>query len=326
MEITASIISETPDIQLSISGEIIYAHRETRDLHMQIVSPSRIVRPQNSGKEKPLIVEGVELPGRHNDGKRQPPGRSIPKSPAVILVPGSGFDGVRGIAVQEIDTAVNLAQRGFTAAIIEYRGSYFDDAHYPAYAQDVKEAVRFLRANAEEYGVDPDHIALLGGSSGGHAVAMAGLTPGEEIFDIGDNLNQSSEVNAVICFFGPVDPQDLLADRMEEHKQLRPGEKNYPFEAYEIYAEEFEKDIEKHLFESSVSNHIRNDVKLPALACFTGDKDGLIPLRQGLRLCQNVRDAGGVSEFYRIIGGEHGRGCFFERTYELISKFLRLYI
>ena len=61
---------------------------------------------------------------------------------------------------------VELAKLGFVVASIEYRGTYKEDVRFPAAVQDTKEAIRFLRANAETYHVDPAHVMLLGDSSG----------------------------------------------------------------------------------------------------------------------------------------------------------------
>lgn len=325
MEITYSIISETFNSPAVVMPEVVYAKRDTRDLRMQLVTPGQVMGGGARRELRPLVVDGVVVPHRHRgDDKPMPPRKKEKKYPVIVICPGSGFDGTMGFRLQ--DTAIELAHRGYASAIIEYRGEQFDRAAYPAYVQDCKEAVRFLRANADRFNIDAEHIALLGDSSGGNCVAMAGLTPDDPMFEIGENLEQSSAVNAVITFYGPVDPVYLLEDRFSENKPLRPGEKRYPFEAYEIYEDKFEEDVEGHLYECSVSNHLKPGAKYPAFAYFIGDNDDLIPMKQGLRLCQNIRDCGGRAELYRIIGAGHGSGCFFPGTFDLISKFLDAFI
>ena len=93
---------------------------------------------------------------------------------------------------------VELARAGFVAASISYRGTYRDDVVFPAAVQDMKEAVRFLRANADAYHIDVDRVGLLGDSSGGNTAAMAALADGAP-FDIGENLDQSSAAKACCC-------------------------------------------------------------------------------------------------------------------------------
>lgn len=336
MDITSSIISTEPSGYISAIKEVVYAHRDTRDLKMQIFFPEMPAQEEKNTKVRPLIVDGIQVTNRHRGDDNPRPQRQEgggKRYPAVLFCMGSGFDGTRGFGRQ--DVAIELARGGFVTAIIEYRGSLLDHAHYPAYVQDCKEAVRFLRTNAEQFRIDPTHIALMGESSGGNAAAMAGLTPGDPLFEIGEHLNQSSDVSAVICFFGPVDPQYLLSDRLKEHKTLRPGEAecdpdigeiHYAFEAHEIYDETFEEDPEKHAFECSVSNHLKAGTNLPALAYFVGDEDDLIPMEQGLRLCRNLRNLGGRAEFYRIIGGSHGADCYFEGSLQLVKQFLHRFI
>ncbi len=337
MEITATITPETAIANINVSEKMVYAHRQTRDLKMQITSPARIGKgPGGPQFKRALVVEGTLVKNRHRGDEPMPmhPMGERKKYPVIVYCPGSGFDGTEGANGGAM--AFEFARRGYAVAVIEYRGSLLDDAHYPAYVQDAKEAVRFLRANAEKFSIDTDKIILMGTSSGGNAAAMAAMTAGEKIFDIGENLEYSSEVSAVVCFCSPLDPQYLLQDKKDANYELRPGEKNYSFEAYEIYEDTFEDDPEGHLFECSVSNHICEGKKLPAIACFNGDSDTLIPLMQGKRVCQKVIDCGGNAEFYVVVGGGHGSGAprnpqiqqpdFCGETFEAMEAFFKKYV
>ncbi len=96
---------------------------------------------------------------------------------------------------------VQLARKGYIIATIEYRMS--STRHFPAQIEDVKSAIRYLRAHAEAFHIDPDCIAVGGESAGGHLAALAGVTGERSEFDQGDNLEQSSHVSAVLDFYGP---------------------------------------------------------------------------------------------------------------------------
>ncbi len=96
---------------------------------------------------------------------------------------------------------VQLARKGYIIASIEYRMS--GTKHFPAQIEDVKSAIRYLRAHAEEFHIDPDRIAVGGESAGGHLAALAGVTGGKKEFDRGENLDRSSSVCAVLDFYGP---------------------------------------------------------------------------------------------------------------------------
>ena len=88
-------------------------------------------------------------------------------------------------------------------AIVEHRHSM--EAKAPAQVQDVKAAIRFMRANAEKYNIDPFRIGIWGGSSGGHLAALVGTSDGVGEFMTEDNQLQPSCVQAVVDFSGPTD-------------------------------------------------------------------------------------------------------------------------
>lgn len=103
-----------------------------------------------------------------------PAGRQLP---LVVLVHGGGWKA--GYRAEFAPMAVRLAQRGYAAATLSYRLS--GEAPYPAAVQDVQAAVRWLRAHAAQYRLDPQRVALAGGSAGGQIASLAGVTsaPGE---------------------------------------------------------------------------------------------------------------------------------------------------
>jgi acetyl esterase/lipase len=100
--------------------------------------------------------------------------------------------------------AVPLVTKGYAVASVNYRLS--QHAVFPAQIADCKAAIRWLRAHAAKYQIDPDHIGVWGASAGGHLVAMLGTTGGaKELEGTGGNLDQSSRVQCVVDWFGPSD-------------------------------------------------------------------------------------------------------------------------
>lgn len=94
-----------------------------------------------------------------------------------------------------------LASAGYAVASVNYRLA--PQFKYPAQIEDVKCAIRYLRANAPTYGLNASEIFAFGTSAGGQLVALAALTGGHSAFDVGPYLNQPSNVRAVVDMFGP---------------------------------------------------------------------------------------------------------------------------
>jgi acetyl esterase/lipase len=122
--------------------------------------------------------------------------------PTVLCIHGGGFragtrDGYDGLCIQ-------LAERGYVAATITYRLS--PKFKFPAAVHDTKAAVRWLRANAAAYKINPERIGVTGGSAGGHLAQFLAVTAHVPEFEgTGGNPEQSSSVSCVVNFFGPSD-------------------------------------------------------------------------------------------------------------------------
>ena len=148
-------------------------------------------------------------------------------APAVVYVGGGGFIMAPKEAAQPLRAYV--AEAGFVVASIQYRtirnGATFRDG-----VADVKSAVRFLRANAATYGIDSQRMAIWGESAGGY-LAMAALTAGDLDFDAGDNLDQSSSVQAVVDKFGASDVS-RIGDDFDATTRAQPVEWRQPPSLY----------------------------------------------------------------------------------------------
>jgi acetyl esterase/lipase len=122
--------------------------------------------------------------------------------PAVICIHGGGFragtrESFNGLCLQ-------LADRGYVAVTVSYRLA--PKYQFPAAVYDVKAAVRWMRANAAKYQIDPDRIGTTGGSAGGHLAQFLGVTSGVKKFEgDGGNSEYSSSVKCVVNFYGPSD-------------------------------------------------------------------------------------------------------------------------
>lgn len=197
--------------------------------------------------------------------------------------------------------------KGYAIASINYRFS--QHAIFPAQLEDCKAAIRWLRAHAKTYNLNPDQFAVYGGSAGGHLVALLGTTGDIKTFDVGANLNMSSKVQAVCDFYGP---SDFLYDETTASadfvKRL-----NDPNDAVPQLIGGPVKEMRDAARKASPVSYITTNA-LPPFLIIHGDKDPIVPFSQSERLFNVLRDAKGDVQLHCIKNGEHGKGCFGSET------------
>ena len=133
--------------------------------------------------------------------------------PAVLCIHGGGFRAGSREGYNKL--CLTLAQRGFVAATISYRLAPMHQ--FPAAVHDTKAAVRWLRANAAKYGINPDRIGVTGGSAGGHLAQFLGVTAGVKEFEGVDNPGFSSAVTCVVNVYGPSDFTKSYGKSVDAH-------------------------------------------------------------------------------------------------------------
>lgn len=195
-------------------------------------------------------------------------------TPAVLYVHGGGWSSGSKTAGAGAETISALVAKGFLVAAVDYRLA--PQNKWPAQIEDVKCAVRYLRANAAKYSIDPNNIGAYGGSAGGHLVAMLGVTDGDEGFEgTGGWAGVSSRVQAVVDMFGPTD----LTVQFEGANQ---GTITNVFGAQTRPSE--------ILTNASPVTWVSADD--PAFLILHGEKDTLVPLAQSQKLHDRLTAAG----------------------------------
>ena len=184
----------------------------------------------------------------------------------------------------------------YAVASIDYRLS--QQAVFPAQIHDVKAAVRWLRAHADLYGLDPERFGAWGSSAGGHLVALLGTSCGHDDLEgaVGGHLEESSCVQAVCDFFGPTDFSVLLDQRGgRDPRRLMPEDElvGGPIEEYEALA----------LLASPITHVTADD---PPFLIMHGGDDPTVPVEQSIAFDQALRDAGVGSTLLIIDGAGHG--------------------
>jgi len=215
------------------------------------------------------------------------------KLPLIINIHGGAFR--MGSKEQGVPTEY-LAQ-GYAVASINYRLS--QHAKFPAQIEDCKAAVRWLRAHANEYRLDPNHFAVWGPSAGGHLAAMLGTTGDTQEFDVGANLDHSSRVQAVVDYFGPTDFLQMDAHRLPNGMRHDPPDSPES----ELIGGPIQEQKDKVAKANPITYVTPGDP--PFLICH-GDQDPLVPHHQSELLAVALKQAGVPVTFYTVKGAGHG--------------------
>lgn len=200
--------------------------------------------------------------------------------PVTMYVHGGGWssgDKAQGAGAMEIPA---LQAAGFLVVSVNYRLA--PEYPFPAMIEDVKCAVRSLRAHAGEYNLDPNRIGVWGGSAGGHLVALLGTTDESAGFDVGEYLEYSSRVQAVVDMFGPAD----LTVQFEG--------------GYESASRVF-GDFDAAL--ASPVTYVTADD--PPFLMLHGENDKLVPIEQSEILLAALQGAGVPAELIRVVNANH---------------------
>lgn len=252
----------------------------------------------------------------------------LPKTPAtnypvVVYIYGSAWmsNHSKGADMNTIGKA--LLDAGFAVVTPNHRSSM--DAKFPAPVNDIKAAIRFIRAKAADYKIDTTFVAISGSSSGGNMAAMAGTsrftklkTIGNTTVDIegkvGKYTNASSSVDAVVDWFGPTNM--LVMDSCGGTDFVH-NDANSPASLY--IGGPIQENKEKTLLASPMS-YINQAT--PPFLIFHGDKDRVVPHCQSELLYEALLKAGVKSYFYLVPGGQHGPGVHNEENIKKMVDFL----
>lgn len=227
------------------------------------------------------------------------------KLPAIVFVTGGGF--INANKDSYIQQRMDLAEAGYVVASIQYRVA--PTVQFPKPLEDVKAAVRYLRANADKYNIDANKIGLLGGSAGGYLVAMGGATNGQKQFDVGDNLHVSSDVQAVVDTYGLSDLTKVGADYSPEiqKKHMSPG----ATEALWVNGSPVFGGVDGGIMADPAKTELANPIhyisdKTPPFLLMHGSKDTAVSPSQTYILQQALQQKGIPAERYVVANAPHG--------------------
>ncbi|MDE6964558.1 MAG: alpha/beta hydrolase, partial [Lachnospiraceae bacterium] len=214
--------------------------------------------------------------------------------PCVVFVQGSAW--MPQDVYAQLPRVSKLAELGYVVAVVEYRHSGI--APFPAQIADAKNAIRFLRSNAETYHINPENIIVSGDSSGGHTAMFAGFSGGEET----DNLfpGISASVKGIVNFYGSTsvmaedsNPIQILHCQPDSPEGMVMGHvdlRNHP-------------ELKRKL---SVECNITEDTEIPPTLIFHGTKDRVVNCQGSVILYRQMKKCGKDVTLYFIKGADHG--------------------
>jgi acetyl esterase/lipase len=209
--------------------------------------------------------------------------------PAVLCIHGGAW---RAGSRQDLAKIAEMtAARGYVAVTVDYRLA--PDARFPAQIEDCKAAVRWLRAEAKKYKIDPDRIGVVGFSAGAHLACLLGATSKEDGLEgAGGNAEQSSKVQAVVSYFGPTDFTTRTWDDELERNLLVPFVGASFAEKPELYRK------------VSPIVYVRKDA--PPFLFFHGTEDKLVAVRQSEVMVEKLKAVNVPAELIKFEGEGHG--------------------
>lgn len=253
----------------------------------QVLVPFRVHR---KGARRIRDVEYSRAGGRRLRLDVYLPEEAGERRPAILQIHGGGWV-IGDKREQGIPLLGHLAANGWVGFNANYRLS--PAATWPDHLIDLKRAVAWIREHADEYGVDPDFIAVTGGSAGGHLTAMVALTANDPRYQPGFE-DQDTSVQAAAPFYGVYDWTDR--QQVNHPDLLRLFIEPWVMKAF--FADEPEK-----FHAASPIDQVRADA--PPFFVLHGDQDTLAPVEDARLFVERLREVSGAPVIYAELKGAH---------------------
>ena len=231
-----------------------------------------------------------------------------PNRPGVLLIHGGGW--MSGDRAQLHGYGILLGRIGYVCVATEYRLA--GEAKWPAQIHDVKAALRWMRANAERLGIDPNKISVSGNSAGAHLSLMIAGTPNVPEFEgPGGNPGVSTEVAAAIAYYAPT---QLYHDEDPRSTDVLSF----------LFGRGYDQATAKH---ASPLDHAKTS--FPPTLLITGNKDDTVPYEASMKMYRALVDAGATCELHVYADQPHAFDAvpaFGRQTATIMSLFLDRYV
>ncbi|GAA3615062.1 alpha/beta hydrolase [Flavivirga amylovorans] len=305
------------NLEADVNNDSILTEQEYRDF--QFVGIRRNRFKEFSGYYKRI----TDIPYAAGGEEHQkldviiPVNRTASSLPVIIFVHGGGWK--KGDKCDGYPLLDDFLKEGnYIGVSINYRLT--NEAKWPAQLHDCKAAIRWVKANAEMYGIDKEKIGLWGTSAGGHLVSMLAVTANNERFEgvVGSHLTESASVTCAINGFGPSDLmlEGTLLNKVVYNDFSDPG--------YNVFNLIGVEDLKQKAKNASPIYWVHNNV--PPFLSYHGVLDEGVPIKHSDRLHEKLKAKGAKDAYLlRIENMEHGHGGgkFTETTRYLFNFFER---
>ena len=243
--------------------------------------------------------------------------------PTVVFVQGSAL--TTPDRDYEIPQLSELAREGFVVATVNHRNASRDaSAVFPAYLKDVKAAIRYLRANARQWHIDPERLGIWGTSSGGNTSLLVGLTADDPRYEDGSYATESDAVSFVVSCFPPTDMMEAIDAFGNEDDPFRLYYFG-PFAAVVGATHEtgLSDDVRRRAAAMSPYLQVRDGVAYPPTMLLHGTADTVVPYRQSVKMHKRLHEHGVDSRLVLVDGAEHERDFWSPQVFDMIFDFIR---
>jgi len=263
---------------------VIYSTATGTPLTMELIIPSTVRVPEGKDERYPLIV----------------------------FIQGSAW--THPDVYFEIPQLSQFAQQGYVVATLTHRSCF--DAPSPAFLEDVKTAIRYLRAHAEEYHIDKNRVCAWGTSSGGNTAMLLGMTADTDEFDTCEYADESSKVQLVVECFGPTD----LVAMVKNYKPRENEEAESIF--YNLAGGPIFENLDK-LARISPITYVDKGKELPPYLLLHGDADPVVDYNHTLALYKAMLEHNYDVRMVRVPDAPHEGSFWSQELFQYIMDYIK---